>query len=255
MSVSGKVTLITGAGSGIGRACALAFASAGARVVVADRDGARGAEVAGEIVAGGGEGRFVPVDVAVPEMVREMVRQTVDHYGQLDVLISNAGIGGRAYGDGPVHEASVSGWETIMNVNVRGTFLACKYAIPHLLATQGNIITMASILGLVGSQSLYDTHIYMTSKAAIIGLTRTIAAYYAKDRLRANCLAPGLVDTRMAERTKADPDLLEQIAFWQPLGPIGEVQDVAAAALFLASDRAKFITGVVLPVDGGWHTQ
>jgi NAD(P)-dependent dehydrogenase (short-subunit alcohol dehydrogenase family) len=142
-----------------------------------------------------------------------------------------------------------------MDINLRGTFLACKYAIPELLKTKGNIVTMASILGLVGSQSLYDTHAYMTSKAGIIGLTRTIAAYYAKDSVRANCLAPGLVDTKMAKRTKADKELLAQIGYWQPLGPIGEVQDVAEAAVFLASDEAKFITGVVLPVDGGWSAQ
>lgn len=255
MSLTNKVTLITGAGSGIGRACALAFAGKGARVVVADRDAEQGEGVVQEIRDAGGEARFVAVDVAVPEAVAAMVRETIDGYGRLDALISNAGIGGRKYGDGPVHEASVDGWETIMNVNLRGTFLACKYAIPHLLATEGNIVTMASILGLVGSQHLYDTHIYMTSKAGIIGLTRTIAAYYAQDGLRANCLAPGLIDTRMAGRTKADPHLLEQIAFWQPLGPIGEVRDVAEAALFLASERAKFITGVVLPVDGGWYAQ
>lgn len=250
-----RVTLITGAGSGIGRACALAFARDGAQVVVADRDVESGQTVVQEIMQNGGESLFVRADVAVPAAVEAMVRQTVAHYGRLDVLLSNAGIGGRRYGDGPVHEASVEGWDTIMEVNLRGTFLACKYAIPHLLESGGNIITMASILGLVGSQELYDTHAYMTSKAAIIGLTRNIAAYYAKDGLRANCLAPGLVDTRMARRTKAEPELMAQIGFWQPLGPIGQVEDVAEAALFLASERAKFITGVVLPVDGGWYAQ
>lgn len=255
MTVANRVALITGAANGIGRACALAFAREDARVVVADRDAENGQAVVDEIAHSGGDSVFVQADVVVPEAVEAMVRQAVVHYGRLDVLLSNAGIGGRKYGDGPVHEASVEGWDTIMDVNLRGTFLACKYAIPHLLQSRGNIITMASILGLVGSQQLYDTHAYMTSKAAIVGLTRNIAAYYAKDGLRANCLAPGLVDTRMARRTKAEPELLAQIGFWQPLGPIGEVEDVAEAALFLASERAKFITGVVLPVDGGWYAQ
>lgn len=250
-----RVVLITGAGSGIGRACALAFAREGAGVVVADRDADGGQAVVQEIEENGGESVFVRADVAVPEAVEAMVEHTVASYGRLDVLVSNAGIGGRQYGDGPVHEASVEGWDTIMDVNLRGTFLTCKYAIPHLLQSKGNIITVASILGLVGSQELYDTHVYMTSKAAIIGLTRNIAAYYAKDGLRANCLAPGLIDTRMARRTKAEPALLAQIGFWQPLGPIGEVEDVAEAALFLASARAKFITGIVLPIDGGWYAQ
>jgi len=255
MSLTDKVTLITGGGSGIGRACCLLFARAGARVAIADKDTASGTSVAGEIIRAGGEAIYVPADLARPEEVETMVAETVSKLGRLDVLVANAGIGGRKYGDGPVHAATVEAWDTIMDVNARGTFLACKYSIPHLLESRGNIVTMASILGLVGSQQLYDTHIYMTSKAAIIGLTRNIAAYYARDGLRANCLVPGLIDTRMAERTKGDPALWQQIAFWQPLGPLGTVEDVAEAALFLASDRARFITGAVLPVDGGWSAQ
>lgn len=255
MRLQDKVALITGAGQGIGRGCAEAFAREGAQVVVADRSAAHGEAAAQAIVAAGGHAIFLHTDVSQPEQVAALIARAVDHYGRLDVLIGNAGVGGRSLGDGPIHECSVEGWDAIMGVNLRGTFLTCKYAIPELLKTQGNIVTMASVLGLYGSQGLYDTHAYMTSKAGIIGLTRTIAAYYAKDGLRANCLAPGLVDTRMAARTRADEALLAQIGFWQPLGPIGEVQDVAEAAVFLASDEAKFITGVVLPVDGGWSVQ
>jgi NAD(P)-dependent dehydrogenase (short-subunit alcohol dehydrogenase family) len=255
MRLAGKVTLITGATSGIGRGCAEAFAREGARVVVAGREAALGEEVVAAVRAQGGEALFVAVDVAVPAEVEAMVQRTLEAYGRLDVLVSNAGIGGRSFGDGPLHEASIEGWDTIMGVNLRGSFLACKYALPALLETRGNIITVASILGLYGSQSLYDTHVYMTSKAGIVGLTRTIAAYYAKYSVRANCLAPGLVDTQMAKRTRSDAALLEQIAHWQPLGPIGDVADVCHAAVFLASDEAKFITGVVLPIDGGWQVQ
>lgn len=250
-----KVVLITGGGRGIGRACAEAFAREGARVVVANRSIDAGQETVAAIVAQGGMADFIQVDMAVADQVEAMVAQTIDNHGRLDVLVSNAGIGGRSFGDGPLHECSVEGWDTIMQVNLRGSFLACKYAIPELLKTKGNIITLASVLGLVGTQGLYDTHAYMTSKAGIIGLTRNIAAYYAKLGLRANCLAPGLVDTRMANRTKGDQELLEQIAFWQPLDPIGDVENVAAAALFLASDAANFITGIVLPIDGGWSAQ
>lgn len=255
MSLRNKIAIITGAGQGIGRGCAKAFAREGAKVVIANRSIEHGEEAAQHIINQGGEAIFVQVDVSQPEQVEAMVTRTMDHFGRLDVLVSNAGIGGRKFGDGPIHECTVEGWDTIMGVNLRGTFLACKFAIPELLKTRGNIITMSSILGLVGTQGLYDTHAYMTTKAGIIGLTRNIAAYYAKQGLRANCLAPGLVDTQMATRTKADEALLAQIGFWQPLGPIGDVQDVAEAAVFLAGDEAKFITGIVLPIDGGWSAQ
>ena len=255
MRLKDKVAIITGASQGIGQSCAGSFAREGAKVVVADRLVEAGKQVVEAIVEDGGTAVFMELDVSQPEQVEHMVSRTVDHFGKLDVLVSNAGVGGRKFGDGPIHECTVEGWDAIMDVNLRGMFLSCKYAIPELLKAKGSIVTMSSVLGLVGSQGLYDTHAYMTSKAGIIGLTRTIAAYYAKDGLRANCLAPGLVDTQMARRTKADEELLAQIGFWQPLGPIGEVRDVANAAVFLASDEAKFITGVVLPVDGGWSAQ
>ena len=130
---------------------------------------------------------------------------------------------------------------------------AAKAAIDSV--SRGSIITMASVLGLVGTQGLFDTHAYATSKAGIIGLTRTMAAHYARDGIRANAIAPGLIDTAMAGRTKSDPALLAQVARWQPLGPLGSVEDVAAAAVFLGSDESRFITGLVLTVDGGWTAQ
>jgi NAD(P)-dependent dehydrogenase (short-subunit alcohol dehydrogenase family) len=255
MRLKDKVAIITGAGRGIGRGCAESFTREGARVVVADLDEELAQACVAAIVAQGGTAVSQPVDIANPVQVEAMVARAVAEYGRLDILVSNAGIGGRRFGDGPVHECTLEGWDAIMNVNLRGAFLACKYALPELLKTRGNIVTMASVLGLVGTQGLYDTHAYMTSKAAIIGLTRNIAAYYAKDGVRANSIAPGLVATIMAARTQSDPDLLAQVGFWQPLGPVGEIGDVAETAVFLASDDAKFITGVVLPVDGGWSAQ
>jgi len=256
MRLRGKVALVTGAGRGIGRGCAEALAREGAKVMVANRTAEDGEGVVRTIRDAGGEAAFVAVDVSVPYQVQDMVRRAVGTYGRLDVLVSNAGIGGRRLGDGPVHECTVEAWDRVLEVNLRGTFLACKYAIPELVkAGGGSVVTMSSVLGLVGTQGLFDTHAYATSKAGIIGLTRAIAAHYARHRVRANVLAPGLVDTVMARRTKSDEGLLERVAFWQPLGPIGEVGDVAEACVYLASDEAKFVTGAVLPVDGGWTAQ
>ncbi len=255
MRLAGKVALVTGGARGIGLACAAAFAGEGARVVVADRDAAAGAEAVRKLCSAGREALFVEADVAVPAAVEGAVRQTVTAYGHLDTLVCSAGVGGRRFGDGPVETCTLEAWDAVMQVNLRGTFLALKYALPELRRGGGSVVTVSSVLGLVGTQGLFDTHAYAASKAGIVGLTRAVAAHYARDRVRANALAPGLIDTAMAGRTKGDPALLAQVAFWQPLGPLGAPEDVAGAAVFLASDEAKFITGAVLPVDGGWTAQ
>jgi NAD(P)-dependent dehydrogenase (short-subunit alcohol dehydrogenase family) len=255
MRLRDKVALITGAASGIGLSCAQAFAREGAQVIVADRDETNGQAAADSVRQSGGRAIFLPVDVADQAAVEALLQNTMAQCGRLDVLVSNAGIGARRLGDGPAHVCSPEAWDQVMAVNLRGTFLACKYALPHLLERRGNIVTIASVLGLVGTQGLFDTHAYATSKAGIIGLTRAIAAHYARQGVRANTLAPGLIDTQMAARAKGNAALMEQVRFWQPLGPLGRPQDVAEAAVFLASDEAQFITGVVLSVDGGWTVQ
>lgn len=254
--LSNKISVITGAATGIGQGCAQAYAKEGALVAVVDADRDAGEATAEAIRAGGGQAAFFWADVADEEAVQTAVDNVIGQWGRIDVLISNAGIGGRKFGDGPVHLCTLEAWEKILRVNLTGTFLACRAVLPGMLERgSGSIITISSVLGLVGTQGLFDTHAYSTSKAGIIGLTRSIAAQYAKNGIRANSIAPGLIDTQMAKRTKADPELLERVAFWQPLGPLGQPADVASAAVFLGSEESRFITGVVLPVDGGWTAQ
>lgn len=255
MKLEGKVIVVTGAGAGIGKGVAQLCAAQGARLVVANRSAEHGQQTLTEIKAAGGEAIFVGVDVSQEDQVQNLFGKTLEHFGRLDGLVSNAGIGGRRLGDGPVHACTLEAWETIMAVNLRGTFLVCKHAIPELIKSKGAIVTMSSVLGSVGTQGLFDTHAYTTSKAGIIGLTRSIAVHYAKDGLRANCLTPGLIDTAMANRTKADDELSQKVAFWQPLKPLGEVSDVAEVTAFLLSDAAAFITGATIPIDGGWSAQ
>ncbi|BDP43716.1 oxidoreductase (plasmid) [Deinococcus aetherius] len=243
---------MTGAGRGLGLGIARAFAGQGAHVVLADLDAEAGE---GAAQALGEAATFVRADVGDAGQVEEMVRHAVRTFGRLDVLVANAGIGARRLGDGPAHACTPEAWDHVMHVNLRGTFLSCKFALPHLVESRGAVVTLSSVLGVVGTQGLFDTHAYATSKAGIIGLTRAIAAHYARDGVRANSVAPGLIDTRMAARSKADPELLAELTRWQPLGALGEVRDVADACVFLASDESKFITGAVLPVDGGWTVQ
>jgi len=253
--LEGKVVVVTGAGTGIGKSVAQVCADQGAWVVVANRTPKHGEAAVAEIRDKGGEAIFVKVDVSDEIQVVNLIQQTISRYGRLDGLVSNAGIGGRRLGDGPAHKCTLEAWEAVMAVNLRGTFLVCKHAIPELIKTRGAIVTMSSVLGLVGTQGLFDTHAYAASKAGIIGLTRSIAVHYAKEGLRANCLTPGLIDTAMASRAKADEELIQRVAFWQPLKSLGEVQDVSEITAFLLSDKAAFITGATIPVDGGWSAQ
>ena len=255
MRLIGKVALITGATSGIGSAIALAFAREGAKVVLAGVDAEQGECVVAGLRDLGGTGLYVQADIREELQVTAMVETALQEYGTLNVFVANAGIGARALGDGPTHACTLEAWDAVMSVNLRGTFLCCRAALPALIETRGSLVTMASVLGMVGTQGLFDTHAYATSKAGVIGLTRAIAAQYAYAGVRANVIAPGLVDTRMAARTKADPALSAELARWQPLGGLGDTSDVALAAVYLASDEAKFITGIVLPVDGGWTAQ
>ena len=249
-ALDGKVALITGAAGGIGNAAIAAFLAAGSCVVAIDRTPDRLPE-SGPRVA-----RLVG-DVTSPDACAAAVAHALSRWGALHVVFNVAGISGRRFGDGPAHLCTDEGWDTVLDTNLKSVFLMCRAAIPALIeAGGGAIVNLASVLGIVGGGEHFATHAYAASKAGVIGLTRAMAVHYAPQRVRANVLAPGLVDTPMAARALGDPAVGRHVAAMQPLlgGPAGADQ-VAAAAVFLASDAASGITGAVLPVDGGWTAQ
>lgn len=184
-----KVTLVTGAGSGIGRAVAVRFAAEGARVVGLDLSTAGLAETAELVRAAGGELLALPCDVTKSAAVQAAVTEATTHYGQLDAVFSGVGASGRRHGDGPVDACSEAGWAWTLDVNLTSMFLVCKHCVPHLLQTRGAVVALASVLGMVGGDDDFATHAYAASKAGVIGLARAMAAYYAARGLRVNVLS------------------------------------------------------------------
>lgn len=235
-----KVAIVTGAASGIGRAAAELFSAEGARVVGVDLvEGA-----AGDLVLQG--------DVSDAGEVKRFIRAAVDKLGQIDVLFNVVGVSGRRWGDGPVAECTEEAWDSLMRINLKSVFLCCKYAIPEMRGG-GSIINLSSVLGLVGGDEDFATHAYAASKGGIISLTKGIASYYAPKGIRANVICPGLIATEMSRRAQASDSIRGRLDELQPLtGEFGAPEDVAQAALYLASDAASFVTGTVLTVDGGW---
>ena len=230
--------LVTGACGGIGSA-----------TVDALRRG--GAAVAGIDVSG--EDDTIACDVTDRTQVDRAVDEARSRLGGLDVVVNVVGISGRSLGDGPVHECTDEGWDRVLDVNLRSVFLVCRAALPHL-GRGASIVNVTSVLGITGDASgLFATHAYAASKGALISLTRAMAATYAAEGIRVNAVAPGLVRTGMSRRAQSDDAVLGQAGARQPLtGPLIEPESVAQAIAFLASTAADGITGVVLPVDGGW---
>ncbi|ROO87942.1 NAD(P)-dependent dehydrogenase (short-subunit alcohol dehydrogenase family) [Actinocorallia herbida] len=246
-----RTVLITGAGSGIGRAAALRFAALGAGVVVAELDPARAETVAREVAELGGTAQVSVGDLSDPDVVARTVATAVDGFGGLDVLINNAGVYDTMSAIGDVTDAE---WERVLRVNLTAPFLMTRAALPHLLAAgRGVIVNTASEAGLRGSAA---GTAYTVSKHGLIGLTRSTAVMYRDKGLRVNAVAPGGVATNLVTEMRADPTALGPgtVSGYAKLnsGRLGEADEIAAAIVFLASDAASNINGAVLPVDNGW---
>jgi len=247
----GKVALVTGGGSGIGRATAIAFAREGASVVIGNRNSDAGAAVVKTIKNEGGEASFLRTDVSSEDDVKALIGHAVATYGRLDVAFNNAGIGGAG---GPLADQTVDNFDAVMNTNVKGVWLSMKYEIPEMLKTGGGaIVNNSSIGGLLGFAGV---GIYSASKHAVMGLTRSAALEYSAHGIRVNAVNPAVIRTPMAESLarmrKVKPDDFSKA---HPIGRIGEPEEVAATVLWLCSDKASFVTGTATCVDGGFTIQ
>jgi NAD(P)-dependent dehydrogenase (short-subunit alcohol dehydrogenase family) len=244
--LAGKTAFLAGATSGIGRAAAELFAAEGARVVVAGRRALEGEEVVHGIRALGWEAIFIQTDVTEEASIASAIDRTVQHYGRLDVLFSNAG--GSSNKDGSVVDASLEEFWRVMKLDVYGTFLCNRFGIPRLIAAGGGaIINMASHAGVVGSPG---RDAYSSAKGAVVSLTRTLAKEYAAKKIRVNAIAPAAVSTSRVEKLMEDPKIRAMVEATQVLGLIAP-GEIAAAALFLASEEARCITGEILSIHAG----
>jgi NAD(P)-dependent dehydrogenase (short-subunit alcohol dehydrogenase family) len=247
--LAGKVAIVTGAGRGIGRAIAQRFVSEGASVIGTQRTEAEGEIAFDDLRAAGGEATFVAADARVPGEVAKVVDTAVARHGRLDILVNNAGIGLLR----TVVDTTDEEYERVFDTNVRSVFLFCRYAIPHLQAAGGGVvINIGSVASFVGFEM---DAAYVASKGAVLALTRQMALDYATSGVRVNSISPGFIETEMMRTfidSHTDPARVEAgIVGLHPLGRIGRTDEVAAAAVFLASDEASFITGESIAVDGG----
>jgi len=246
--LEGKVALITGAGSGMGRSAAELFAGEGARVVVTDVVDDAGNAAVAAVRAAGGEATFVHADVSRAADCEAMVRCATDTYGGLHVLYNNAGI--FPADDGGVLDTPESTWEKVMEINLKGVWLGCRAGIPAMIASGGgSIVNVASFVALVGAATAQIA--YTSSKGGVLAMTREIAVEYARQGIRANALCPGPIETPLLEELLSDPARRARRMVHIPMGRLGRAEELARAALFLASDDASFMTGASLVVDGG----
>jgi NAD(P)-dependent dehydrogenase (short-subunit alcohol dehydrogenase family) len=249
-----KRCLIVGGTTGLGFAAARRFLDEGARLVIAGRDAAKG-QAALEELGKRQTVQFLACDASLEEPVERLVEEAISHLGGLDVLYHVAGMSGRRFGDGPLHACTATGWDATLDANLKSVFLTNRAVVSRWVAHKqaGAILNMSSVLGFSPSPHFFDTYAYSAAKGAVIAMSRQAAARYAPDGIRINVIAPSLIDTPMAARSVGDASILAFMRTKQPLtqGP-GRPEDCADAAVFLCSDEARFLTGVVLPVDGGW---
>lgn len=252
--LAGKRCLIVGGTTGIGLAAARRFLEEGASLVIAGRSADKGRQAVEQLTPVGAV-HFVECDAADSAQVERLVQAALTYLRGLDVLYHVAGISGRRHGDGPLHECDDAGWQTTIDANLKSTFLTNRAAVRHFLTRQqsGAILNMASTLAFAPSPHYFNTYAYAATKGGIVSMSRLAAAGYAAHKIRINIIAPGLIDTPMATRAVNDAAISHFMRTKQPLKPgPGSADDCADAAVFLCSDEARFITGAVLPVDGGW---
>jgi NAD(P)-dependent dehydrogenase (short-subunit alcohol dehydrogenase family) len=246
--LDGKVAVITGAGSGIGRAAASLFAAEGARVVVADVVADHADAAVAEIVDAGGSALAVTVDVSDEAQVAAMVAAAVSTYGGLHVMFNNAGI--FPDDDGGILDTPPETWQRVMDVNLKGVWLGCRAAVPAMLDSGGgSIVNVASFVALVGAATAQMA--YTASKGGVLAMTRELAVEYARKGIRANSICPGPIETPLLAELLSDPERRQRRLVHIPIGRFGRPEEIARAALFLASDDASFVTGSALVVDGG----
>ncbi len=252
-TLEGKVALVTGGASGIGRATALIFAREGAKLIIADMNEDGGQQTVHMITENGGDAIFVQADVAQATEVEAMIGKAVETYGRLDCAHNNAGIAGRIRA--PLHECPEDVWDHVLNINLKGVWLCMKYEIIQMLKQgSGAIANTASIMGLVGSWS--GTSAYNASKHGVVGLTKTAALEYAKAGLRVNAVCPGYIRTPLIEAAlEVRPEMEDQIISRHPIGRMGGPEEIAEAVVWLCSDAASFVTGHTMTVDGGYVAQ
>ena len=243
--LQGKTALVTGAASGIGKATALLFGQYGANVMVSDIDQAPGQQVADQLKASGINARFFRADVSDPTQCQQLVQETVDAFGSLDMACNNAGIGGEL---NMTADYSLEGWQQIINVNLNSAFFCLKYELAAMLKQgAGAIVNMASILGQVGTAGSPG---YVTAKHGLVGLTQTAAIEYAPQGIRINAVGPGYIDTPLLNQLS--PEVRKQLIDLHPIGRLGKADEVAELVVWLCSDKASFVTGSYYPVDGGY---